>query len=438
MYKFRVKTWGLTKNWGDARAKRALDGLGNGTLPQGGTQLRKLERYLARKPSALQQLQATHKAALQALLAEAAGGVPSVALTGPRPLQPRPATLRAPTQLALPDEIFRLLSTFLTSANDGSAMMACKVPEQDERSELRPHPFFPVSTPQAPPPSPQSPTGADHPSYPVLEFVLKFRLANSLITDAHHAAGFACLSVCFQQLSAMLVPQPLTLLYVLNAALEASTDFVLPDILALLFRYLRSLAEIRLGPCHPATEIAMRFGALEREQHTVVLALLRNLQVDSERPWQNKEVAFSVYDKTVEVWSAGEGEESYLGGLQGLLSEWEVVQPASIMTLWLRMRMGIALLERGEDGLVGEMLAREYPDVLIELRAPRRVSLSLQCYKIRARMWIEEGLLENAQGMFEMGRVLADATWGGGNEISFGFIEDAAKLALLRGMQGEI
>ena len=141
MYKFRIRTWGLTKNWGDARVQQALDGLESGKPYQGGTPLRKLEHYLARKPSALQQLQATHKSALQTLFAEAVS-VSSGVSTGPRPLQPRPATLRAPTQLALPDEIFRLLSTFLASANGGSARMACKAPEQDERSRLRPHPLL--------------------------------------------------------------------------------------------------------------------------------------------------------------------------------------------------------------------------------------------------------------------------------------------------------
>ena len=42
----------------------------------------------------------------------------------------------------------------------------------------------------------------------------------------------------------MLVPQPMALLYVLHAALMASTDFVLPEVLTLLFRYLSSLADI--------------------------------------------------------------------------------------------------------------------------------------------------------------------------------------------------
>lgn len=42
-------------------------------------------------------------------------------------------------------------------------------------------------------------------------------------------------------------------------------------------------------------------------------------------------------------------------------------------------------------GWVGEILAREYLDLLIELRPPRRASPCLQCYnKIRRRMSIEE------------------------------------------------
>lgn len=280
----------------------------------------------------------------------------------------------------------------------------------------------------------------------MLEFVLKFRLAHTLISDSHHASGFACLSVCFTQLSAMLVPrQPLTLLYVLNAALEISTDFShLPDILALLFRHVCSLADIRLGPRHPATEIARRFGGLERDQHVAVLGLLRELQSGPRRPchWQVNEVAFSVYDKTVGISTTaragGEKEgRGLVGAIQQLLTEWEVVRRSYIMTLWLRMRMMLAMLDKkagGEEEVaVRQLLKSEYPaGVLIGLREPRGVSLTLQCYKIRARMWIDEGRVGNARSMYRMGRVLADATWGAGNDVSMGFIEDARRVSRAR------
>lgn len=180
--------------------------------------------------------------------------------------------------MVLQDDIFGLFSTFLSSANGGSSAV---------------------------------------PIHDVLEFVLGFRLANLLITDSHHAAGFSCLSFCFQQLSDILIPQPLTLLYVLNATLEVSTEVALPDILSLLFRYLYSLAEIRLGPRHPVTEIAKRFGALERDQYPVVLNLLRNLQLDLSCLWTDKEVAFSVYKETLEAWSASERRKNLAGGFQG-------------------------------------------------------------------------------------------------------------------------
>lgn len=140
MYKFRIKSWGLRKNWGDAVAKRALQRIGNSTSVQGDTpiflatetaQLRKLERYLKRKPETLQQLQETHKAALQTLHTKTAVSK-RVALTGQRQL--RPSTLRAPIQLELPDEIFRLLSAFLASAPRDAVMGQSRPPEQDEPS----------------------------------------------------------------------------------------------------------------------------------------------------------------------------------------------------------------------------------------------------------------------------------------------------------------
>jgi hypothetical protein len=219
-------------------------------------------------------------------------------------------------------------------------------------------------------------------------------------------------------------------LYVLNAALEVSIDFALPEILALLFRYLRDIAEIRLGSTHPAAEIARRFGALESAQHAHVLRLMRRLRADSKDGQQTSELAFSVYDRCVEVWS--EGTENLVSGLQLMLSEWGLVQQSYIMTLWLRMRVAIVMLDQGRLGPVEEMLRSQYSRVVLQPKEPLRVSLILQCYKIRGYMYLEKGMLEKAETHFHNGVLLADATWGKHNEVSLGFVDDARAVLLLR------
>lgn len=264
----------------------------------------------------------------------------------------------------------------------------------------------------------------------MLDFVLKFRLAHALIAENHHKSGFICLSICFEQLSAVLASQRMTLLYVLNAALEVSTDFELPEILALLFRYLHGLAKIQLGPRHPATEIARRFGVLESVHHGDVLGLMRRLQADSDHSERALETAFSVYDKSVEVWS--DGSENVIGGLQGLLSGWELVQQSYIMTLWLRMRVAIAMLDQGQTDSMEEMLKAEYPAFELPLKEPKKVSLILQCYRIRGDMWLRDGLLGTAETIFQKGLQLADGTWGIGSQVSLGFDDKIRQVLLLR------
>lgn len=136
MYKFRIKRWGLRKNWSDALAKQALRPLDDsspareipasllGTQP---THLRKLGRYLKRNADRLE----PHGTNVQALfpgLFERS----RVAPTGPRQLQP--SKLRAPIQLELPDEMLRLLRTFLESMQH--VVETPRPPEQDENSKF--------------------------------------------------------------------------------------------------------------------------------------------------------------------------------------------------------------------------------------------------------------------------------------------------------------
>src|SRR5689334_19802274 len=121
MYKFRIKNWGLRKNWGEALARKTLEHL---TQPAAeaeaeaacaplitgarADQLRRLERYVQRKPvttlpvAILPRPYPKNKDRTKAKLP-------------PRQRQRRlrPATLRAPSHLELPDEILRLLKTFV-------------------------------------------------------------------------------------------------------------------------------------------------------------------------------------------------------------------------------------------------------------------------------------------------------------------------------------
>jgi hypothetical protein len=138
MYKFRIKSWGLRKNLAKTLVKNSLERL-EGSIPVGGddpapllTQVQKLARYLKRNRKTLRQLQETHGAAVQMLLTGAPDSERAT-LGGLRRLQP--SKLRAPTQVELPDEIFRLLRTFLVSTSEKSVIRKPRPPEQDESSK---------------------------------------------------------------------------------------------------------------------------------------------------------------------------------------------------------------------------------------------------------------------------------------------------------------
>jgi len=393
MYKFRIKNWGLRKNWGEALAKKTLQSLESGTttstplISARTDQLRRLRRYVQRRQ-------------------ETEGGVPILSRRGPRSLRPA-AALRASAALEEPDEVFRLLKIFIATQD-----AAIRPPEQDELS-VSPPVHFPI-----PAFVPSMLTTA------VLHFVLKFRLAHNLIADNHHRPGFTCLSMCFEQLSAMPTGRCTTLLYVVNAALEAALDFCLPDILAHVFRFLHHLAQIRHGPRHPTTEITRRISAMSQSQYADVLSLMRQLRADCS---STDEVAFLTYDRCVDAWSTD--RSSPIPGLQDALSATET-QPCTIMKLWARMRLAIAWLDRGEAGPVMDMLRENYPGSVlgVELREPQRVSLILQCYKIKGDMWAQEGQPDIAAVVYRRGAVIADAAWGRGNQVSCGFVTDVERL----------
>jgi hypothetical protein len=264
----------------------------------------------------------------------------------------------------------------------------------------------------------------------VLEFVLKFRLAHSFITDGKNRIGFLCLSICFQLLSTILPSKRIALLYIINAAFEVSSDFSLPEILVTFFQHLCRLTEIQLGSMHPATEITRRLAILEPAQHAIVLGIMRRLRADYLGSERVTGTAFNVYDRSVDMGS--NTRQQLVSSLQLLLVELEVAQNSYIMTLWVRMRLAIAMLDERQFDQVERMIQIEYPSQLIQLREPKRMSLVLQCYKIRGYMWMKEGKLEKAASMFQMGIMFSDATWGRHSEIALGFADDAYKLRRLQ------
>ena len=142
MYKFRIKNWGLRKNLASAVVMNTLERLEAGIPVQGGpspllglqaSQIRKIACYLKRNPEILQRLYETHGAAVEMLLTSAVSS--NRAVQG-KQRQLRPSKLRAPTQVELPDEIFRLLRTFLVSSSERFIGGLPRPPEQDESSKL--------------------------------------------------------------------------------------------------------------------------------------------------------------------------------------------------------------------------------------------------------------------------------------------------------------
>jgi hypothetical protein len=142
MYKFRIKNWGLRKNWNDTLVKQAFQQLGDSVTTQENhvplpdleaLHIRKLKRFLKRRQNTLEQLQKTDNAVLQTLFTPATAPKHEV----PRRQIPlRPSKLRGPLQLELPNEMFHLLRSFLCSPSAEGVSLIPKPPEQDELSKL--------------------------------------------------------------------------------------------------------------------------------------------------------------------------------------------------------------------------------------------------------------------------------------------------------------
>jgi len=307
----------------------------------------------------------------------------------------------------------------------------------------------------------------------VLEFVNKFRVAHHVISEGYYRPGFHFLSVSFDLLSRALALPPhargriSVLLFILNAACEVAADFDLPDVLAMLFRHLAPLAEHALGARHPTALIARRFEGLGHAGRVAMLADLRTemaacpVYAAWSRAGKRNEVAFQVYDASMDLWagentqttkktttssslsSSPQGDTSRRSstaspsiphGLQRLLCAWDVVQQDATMALWMHFRSAILALSHGTpfDAVLAD-LQREYPALQVERRAPYGVSLMLGCYRLRGGRALVDGREALAESMCRDSVGLVEAAWGPKDRACLEALEDLYRVLLLRG-----
>ena len=148
MYKFRVKTWGLRKYWGESLAKDAIQAIQQlescGTTGQDSSstaiaaQAQTLRRYLKRNPEVLHRLaREGGSLAVEELLSGVPGAQNRLGRAADRQRRLlQPTRLRAPEQLEIPDEMMRLLWFLVSSESSVGCGSSSRRPEQDEISQL--------------------------------------------------------------------------------------------------------------------------------------------------------------------------------------------------------------------------------------------------------------------------------------------------------------
>lgn len=184
----------------------------------------------------------------------------------------------------------------------------------------------------------------------MLDFVLKFRIAHILLDDGLTVQAFEVVNMCLNILSTRLQQAQgsdsrasgTVILYALTAALEMATCFNQLDVLHMLFQHIDIVCS---GQQPRMAEIARRMPQLGRIQQISMLKLARLMMSRAAMGYSGHEnPGYEVYSRTVDIAIGHESSDEKLRALQAYLAD-PSVQSSPYMAVWMEGRISLAVCD---------------------------------------------------------------------------------------------
>ncbi|KAK7696996.1 hypothetical protein SLS64_013987 [Diaporthe eres] len=388
MYKARFKEWGVDKNVTAAKVHKLMQRVeeeqqrrrspsGSGgrvrnervVLDVGeDLDVKRIQRYMKRKPVGLGKLRPASKRSLEVIKAlsvdSGKGGsgrgkvsIPAVKLEQQSP--PNSSELCPPNLASqwspgaeLPEEIVGLLQAFIDSHFD------C------------PYPFTPMPTPTFPPLTSSKWQPRSHnrphmidPFMPsvgqvsrqdevMLDFVLKFRIAHTLLDDGLASEGMQAINACLESLAFCIQqaqntspmdmrPATGVILWALSAASDMMSDFKHTKKLVLQM-LLQRITALCVGHQPTMAELARRICQLRPSGQVAMLKLARNSICQAMYIASEYQPAFETYSKTLGIADSRLSPEDKLQALRRLAND-PVVHDSPILGAWMEARIALSV-----------------------------------------------------------------------------------------------
>ncbi|KAG6354299.1 hypothetical protein INS49_004904 [Diaporthe citri] len=387
MYKARFKEWGVEKNVtaakvhklmqrveeeqqrrspsasaGRARNERVVLDVGEDL------DVKRIQRYMKRKPVGLGKLRPASKRSLEvikALSVDSGKGssgrgkvsIPAVKLEQQN--QPNSPELCLPTLASqwspgpeLPDEVVGLLQAFIDNHFD------C------------PYPFTPMPTPTFPPltsskwqPQSHNQLNTIDPFIPsvgqvsrqdetMLDFVLKFRIAHTLLDDCLTSEGMHAMNACLESLAfciqqaqntSPMDTRPATgvILWALSAASDMMSDFKHTKKLVLQM-LLQRITAFCVGHQPTMAELARRMCQLRPSGQVTMLKFARYSISQAMYIASEYQPAFETYSKTLSISESRLSPVEKLQALQRLAND-PIVHDSPILGAWMEARIALSV-----------------------------------------------------------------------------------------------
>lgn len=390
MYKARFKEWGLEKNVTAAKVhklmqrveeeqqRRRSPSISAGRAANERVVLdvgedldvKRIQRYMKRKPVGLGKLRPASKGSLEvikALSVDSGKGcsgrgkvsIPAVKLEQ----QSRHNTpelclpivgLQWPPAPELPDEIVGLLQAFIDNHFD------C------------PYPFTPMTTPAFPTmtaskwqPHSHGQSSLMDPFTPslgqvsrqdeiMLDFVLKLRIAHTLLDDGLAGEGMHAINVSLESLASCIQqaqntspmdtrPATWVILWALSAASETMSDFKHTRKLVLQM-LLQRMTGLCAGFQPTMADLARRMSQLRTSQQTTTLRLARYSISQAMRTDKEYQPVFETYSKTVSIVESPLSPGDKVQRIQRLAAD-PLVHDLPVLAAWLEARVALSVLD---------------------------------------------------------------------------------------------
>lgn len=388
MYKARFKEWGLEKNVTAAKVhklmqrveeeqqRRRSPSVSSGRAANERVVLdvgedldvKRIQRYMKRKPVGLGKLRPASKRSLEVIKAlsvdsgkEGSGrGKVSIAAVKLEQ-QDRHNTpelclptlgLQWPPAPQLPDEIVGLLQAFIENHFD------C------------PYPFTPMTTPTFPPmtaskwqPHSHGQSNLMDPFTPslgqvsrqdemMLDFVLKLRIAHTLLDDGLAGEGMHAINVCLDSLASCIQqaqntspmdtrPATRVILWALSAASETMSDFKHTKKLVLQM-LLQRMTGLCAGFQPTMAELARQMSQLGTSQQMAMLKLARYSISQAMCTDTEYQPAFETYSKTVSIVESPLSKEDKVQRIKRLAND-PLVHNLPVLAAWMEARIALSV-----------------------------------------------------------------------------------------------